>query len=161
MQELPAGLEITVRESTFSPWFAADYRKFKPVPGKDVKNITVPGNLFTLDFSTHPADTLKILEVDFVLTDPQKIHVLVNTPATVMVRVDEQDLFCRFGGDFVPAFHRAQANQLAKVELSGGKHTLTIAVAPANETMKEAPVLFGLAGTNNLWLTDPFRYNLK
>ena len=161
MQELPADLEITVRESSFSPWFAADYRKFNPVPGKDVKNITVPGNYFTLDFTNHPANTLKMLEVDFALTDPQKIRVLVNTSATVMVWVDEQELFCRFGGDFVPAFHRAQANQLADVELSGGKHTLTIAVAPTNENMKEAPILFSLAGTNNLWLTDPFRYNLK
>ncbi|MBO5308019.1 MAG: ADP-ribosylglycohydrolase family protein [Lentisphaeria bacterium] len=155
--QLPAALAITMRESTFGPWFAADYRKFAPVPGSDVRNITVPGNFFTLDFTGQPAETLKMLETDFTLTEKQTVRILVNTPARVMVWLDGKELFCRFGGDFVPAFHRAQANQLAQTELPAGKHTLTIGTAPADEMMKEAPLLFGIAGTDNLWLVDPFR----
>ena len=157
MQDVPAGLGIAMRESFFGPWFPADYRKFSPVAGKDAKNITVPGNLITLDFTDMPAEHLKMLETDFSLEQKQEVRILVNTPARVIVWLDGEELFTRFGGDFVPAFHRSPANQLACLEVSAGKHTLTIGAAPMDENMTAAPLLFGIAGADKLWLVDPFR----
>lgn len=71
--------------------------------------------------------------------------------------MDDEFLFKRDGGEMVPAFHRALANQLAVRDLAAGKHTLTIGVAPACEAMTEARLLFGIAGSDNQWLVDPFR----
>ena len=38
-----------------------------------------------------------------------------------------------------------------------GKHFLTIGVAPANEQMKKAEMLFGISDDRNCWLEDLFR----
>ena len=65
--------------------------------------------------------------------------------------MDDEFLFKRDGGEMVPAFHRALANQLAVRDLAAGK------LAPACEAMTEARLLFGIAGSDNQWLVDPFR----
>ena len=57
----------------------------------------------------------------------------------------------------VPAFHRALRNQICSLELDAGTHTLMIGVAPANEQMKNAEMLFGVSDSDNFWLDNVFR----
>jgi hypothetical protein len=41
--------------------------------------------------------------------------------------------------------------------LDAGTHTLMIGVAPANEQMKNAEMLFGISDSDNFWLDNVFR----
>jgi len=148
--------EIPFKVSYFHPWFAEDFRKFKPVPGADAKEVRVPGNLIELDFTDHPVESLKMMQTEFHLNEAQKIKLLVNTPANMRVWVDGEFCFGRECGSIVPAFHRAFLNQLCELELKAGKHTLTIGVAPTNEQMKKTQMLFGIADIKNFWLDGVF-----
>ena len=74
---------IRAKRSVFCPWFAEDYRKFKPVPAADAKEILLPGNLTTVDFTALPGESLMMLETEFHLTSDRTIRLLVNTPAGV------------------------------------------------------------------------------
>ena len=121
------------------------------------EEITVPGNLFELDFSDLPADSLRMMETEFHLDAPRKVRLLVNTPANMRVWVDGEFRFGRESGPMVPAFHRALLNQMCDLELEAGTHTLTMGFAPACGKMNQAQVLFGLADSRNHWLTDVFR----
>lgn len=152
-----SGFGIPFRRSVFSPWFAADFRKFKPEMREPAEKITVPGNLFELDFAELPHDSLLMMETDFTLQDAGKVRLLVNSPANMRVWVDGEFRFGREYGRMVPAFHRALLNQMCDLELSAGAHTLTMGFAPACGKMKKAEVLFGLANTGNHWLTGAFR----
>ncbi len=148
---------IAFRKSLFSPWFAGDFRKFRPEMTAPAEEITVPGNLFELDFSDLPADSLRMMETEFHLDAPRKVRLLVNTPANMRVWVDGEFRFGRESGPMVPAFHRALLNQMCDLELEAGTHTLTMGFAPACGKMNQAQVLFGLADSRNHWLTDVFR----
>lgn len=147
---------IRFRRSVFRPWFAHDFRKFKPVPADIAEEISFPGNLVNIDFSELPPESLMMLETDFELDADRVAHLLVNTPANVSVWVDGQYCFGRESGEMVPAFHRALMNQFAGLSLSKGRHKLLIGLAPAAEGMKSAELLFGLADENNQWIPNAF-----
>ena len=98
---------IRAKRSVFRPWFAEDYRKFKPVPAADAKEILLPGNLTTVDFTALPGESLMMLETEFHLTSDRTIRLLVNPPANMLVWVDGEFRFGRECGVMVPAFHRA------------------------------------------------------
>ena len=147
---------IRAKRSVFRPWFAEDYRKFKPVPAADAKEILLPGNLTTVDFTALPGESLMMLETEFHLTSDRTIRLLVNTPANMLVWVDGEFRFGRECGVMVPAFHRAPQNQLAELELKAGTHKLVIGLAPASPEMKSAELLFGVADTRNQWIPDAF-----
>ncbi len=148
---------IPFRKSVFFPWFAGDFRKFRPEMTSPAEPVTVPGNLFELDFSDLPADSLLMMETEFQLDAPRKVRLLVNTPANMRVWLDGEFRFGREGGAMVPAFHRALLNQICDLELDAGMHTLTMGFAPACWKMKRTEVLFGLADSRNHWLTGVFR----
>lgn len=148
--------QIRFRYSVFKPWFASDFCKFTPAIAVDAKIFTVPGNLFTVDFSPLPPESLLMLETEFNISADRAVRLLVNTPANMRVWVDGEFCFGRESGRMVPAFHRAQLNQLADLQLIRGKHKLLLGLAPADETMKQAEVLFGLADENNQWIPDAF-----
>lgn len=152
----PAVFAIPAKRSVFHPWFAADFRKFKPAPGEHSENVLLPGNLVTVDFSALPGNSQLILETEFHLDADRKIRLLVSTPANLQVRVDGVFRFGRECGGMLPAFHRAMQNQLAELELAKGVHKLEIALAPADPEMKSAELLFGVADTGNHWLPDAF-----
>lgn len=147
---------IRAKRSVFRPWFAEDYRKFKPVPAADAKEVLLPGNLTTVDFTALPGESLMMLETEFHLTSDRTIRLLVNTPANMLVWVDGESRFGRECGVMVPAFHRAPQNQLAELELKAGTHKLVIGLAPASPEMKSAELLFGVADTRNQWIPDAF-----
>lgn len=149
--------EIPCKVSMFHPWFAEDYRKFSPVLAENPETVILPGNLIELDFSNHPAETLKMMQMEFTLDKAQRVKVQVNTPANMRVWVDGTFCFGRDGGKMVPAFHRALINQLCELDLEAGKHTLLIGVAPADEQMKKAELLFGISDMGNFWLDGVFR----
>lgn len=142
--------------SVFRPWFTADFRKFTPVMAPDSEQIMVPGNLFLVDFTTLPPESLLMLETEFELDADRFMRVLVNTPANMRVWIDGTFCFGRECGNMVPAFHRAPLNQIAELHMSCGKHKLLISLAPTDEEMKQAEVLFGIADENHQWLPDVF-----
>ena len=107
-------------------------KKLAYVLAENAETVILPGNLIELDFSGHPAETLKMMQMEFTLDKAQKVKVQVNTPANMRVWVDGTFCFGREGGKMVPAFHRALINQLCELDLGVGKHTLLIGVAPAN-----------------------------
>ena len=117
----------------------------------------MPGNLIELDFTNHPVESLRIMRTEFRLQKKQLVKVMVNTPANVQVWVDGKFCFGRECGAMVPAFHRALRNQICSLELDAGTHTLMIGVAPANEQMKNAEMLFGISDSDNFWLDNVFR----
>ena len=86
-------------------------------------------------------------------------RLLVNTPANMRVWVDGVRRFGREGGAMIPAFHRAPLNQMADLSLAKGLHTLRIGLAPADEAMRQAELLFGIADENNQWIPGMFRRN--
>ena len=158
--DAPADLSryrIPFRKSVFSPWFAGDFRKFRPEIAVPAEEITVPGNLFELDFTDLPVDSLLMMETEFQLAAPRKVRLLVNTSANMRVWLDGEFRFGRESGPMVPAFHRAQLNQICDLELDAGSHTLTMGFAPSCDEMKKTEVLFGLSDSRNHWLTDVFR----
>lgn len=152
--------QIPCRQSYYQPWFALDYRRFNPQPAADAKEITLPGNLITVDFSQQPGESLQILEIPFKLESARTVRVLVNTPANMLVWIDGKFAFGRDGGPFVPAFHRAHINQLVEINLEGGEHQLRIGLAPANPEMTSAELLFGIADPQNRWIINAF-YDVK
>ena len=148
---------IPFRKSVFSPWFAGDFRKFRPAMAAPIEEISVPGNLFEVDFSDLPADSLLMMETEFTLDSARKVRLLVNTPANMRVWLDNEFRFGREGGPMVPAFHRAQLNQICDLELEAGRHTLTMGFSPVSASMKKAEVLFGVSDSRNQWLAELFR----
>ena len=161
--ELPAPdlaqFRIPFRRSVFRPWFAADFRKFDPAPSPDPEPFLAPGNLFRVDFSDLPPESMLVLETDFMLPADGFARLLVNTPANMRVWVDGVWRFGREGGAMIPAFHRAPLNQMADLSLAKGLHTLRIGLAPADEAMRQAELLFGIADENNQWIPGMFRRN--
>lgn len=144
--------EIPCMESRYSPWFALDFRKFSPQPGNDAKEIRLSGNIVSIDFTNLPPESLHLLEIPFEMPQDQVARVLVNSTADMRVWLDGEYLFGREGGEMLPAFHRAPENQLAILPLSKGLHTLRIGLAPVNEQMKSAPLVFGVADERCFWL---------
>ncbi len=151
-----AEFRIPFRRSVFRPWFTSDFRKFTPSMIPDSERIMVPGNLFTVDFTTLQSESLLMLETEFELDSDCFIRILVNTPANMRVWVDGTFCFGRESGTMIPAFHRAPLNQLTELHMCHGSHKLLIGLAPADEAMKQAEVLFGIADENNQWLPDVF-----
>ena len=98
-----------------------------------------------------------MLETDFTLPADGFARLLVNTPANMRVWVDGVWRFGREGGVMIPAFHRAPLNQMADLFLEKGPHTLRIGLAPADEAMRQAELLFGIADENNHWIPGIFR----
>lgn len=147
---------IPAKRSVFRPWFAADYRKFRPALAADAEEILLPGNLITVNFSDLPGESLLMLETEFHLTASHPVRLLVNTPANMQVWVDGEFRFGRECGAMIPAFHRAPRNQLAEFEFKEGRHKLMIGLAPASPEMKNAELLFGVADTRNHWIPDAF-----
>lgn len=152
----PAAYAIPARRSIFHPWFAADFRKFHPIPMDNPETILLPGSCSTIDFTSLPGNSMWVLEIKFHLERAQKIRLLVSTPANLQVRVDGVFRFGRESGGMLPAFHRAMQNQLAELELEQGTHSLQIALAPASPEMKSAELVFGIADTTNHWLPHAF-----
>jgi len=148
--------QIRARRSVFHPWFALDFRKFKPALAEDAEEILLPGNLVTVDFSDLTPESLLLLETEFELDEDRVVHLLVNTPANLRVWLDGDYCFGRESGDMVPAFHRALLNQFAAPFLKKGRHCLRMGLAPAAEGMKSAEVLFGVADENDQWLPRAF-----
>jgi ADP-ribosylglycohydrolase len=144
--------EISCKVSAYSPWFALDYRKFSPVVKNDAKKIRLPGNIVNVDFTDLPPESLHMMEIPFTMPQTQTARVLVNSTADMRVWLDGEYLFGREGGEMLPAFHRAPANQLEVLTLSKGVHTLRIGLAPVNEQMKSAPLVFGVADEHCFWL---------
>ncbi|MBQ6596730.1 MAG: ADP-ribosylglycohydrolase family protein [Lentisphaeria bacterium] len=149
--------EIPCKVSYFHPWFAADFRRFQPKPAENEETVLLPGNLIELDFTDHPVESLRIMRMEFRLEHQQLVKVMVNTPANMQVWVDGKFCFGRECGPMVPAFHRALQNQICSLDLEAGLHTLMIGVAPANEQMKKAEMLFGISDSDNFWLDNAFR----
>ena len=94
-----------------------------------------------------------MLEIPFQLEREERVRLVVNTPANLLVWVDGTFCFGRNGGAMVPAFHRALINQMADLVLTAGRHRLWIGLAPA---MKRAPLFFGLADVQNQWIPHAF-----
>ncbi len=152
--------EITAEKCFFAPWFAADFEKFKPVFDEEHKEqVKLPGNLFKVDFKDVPNDALVLYRVYFDLERDQEVHVVVNTKARSRVWIDGEYAFGRDGGEFVPAFHRPQLNQIARPTLKAGRHTLVFALAPIGWNREEEcdDVLFGVASKDNQWLVNAGR----
>ena len=98
-----------------------------------------------------------MMETEFTLDSARKVRLLVNTPANMRVWLDNEFRFGREGGPMVPAFHRAQLNQICDLELETGRHTLTMGFSPVSASMKKAEVLFGVSDSRNQWLAELFR----
>lgn len=148
--------EIEMRESVCRPWFALDYRKFKPHMNGNTRTTRAPGNKITVDFSEMQGESLKLLETNFRIDSARKVFVLVNTPAISMVWVDDKLVMAREGGSMVPAFHRTPANQRCELSLTEGSHTLRIGLAPATAEMRKAELVFGISETNSHWIPNAF-----
>ena len=148
--------EIPCRQSFFRPWFASDFRKFAPRPQQGGRRLRLPGNLTEVDFREQPGESLQMLEIPFQLEREERVRLVVNTPANLLVWVDGTFCFGRNGGAMVPAFHRALINQMADLVLTAGRHRLWIGLAPAAPAMKRAPLFFGLADVQNQWIPHAF-----
>lgn len=152
----PREVAIPMKRWIFSPWFPNDFRKFRVELNHAPEEITVPGNLIDIDFSTLPVNSLLILETEFELPEAMKTLIVVNTPAKSIVWVDGVNRFGRDGGVMVPAFHRTPINQRCELDLDAGKHQLRIGLAPINAEMKSTQLLFGVGGTDYHWLANAF-----
>lgn len=148
--------EIPCCQSFFRPWFASDFRKFAPRPQQGGRRLRLPGNLTEVDFREQPGESLQMLEIPFQLEREERVRLVVNTPANLLVWVDGTFCFGRNGGAMVPAFHRALINQMADLVLTAGRHRLWIGLAPAAPAMKRAPLFFGLADVQNQWIPHAF-----
>lgn len=148
--------KIPFKKSVYHPWFARDFRKFKPELSAETTTFSAPGNLFTVDFAELLPESLLMLQTEFVLAKEQVVKVLVNTPANMRVWVDGEFCFGRECGAMVPAFHRALLNQMKTVTLNSGRHTLLIGLAPANPDMKQVELFFGIADEADHWLPGIF-----
>ncbi len=145
---------IRFRRGFCRPWFAYDFRRFRPELAPLDEETTLPGNVVTVDFSSLPPETLLLFETTVTLPADQDVRLLVSTTAHFRAWLDGEPVLGQEGGPFVPAFHRTPANQRKDLRLSAGPHKLRIGLAPASEKMRSAPFAFGLADTASNWLPD-------
>ncbi len=145
---------IRFRRGLCRPWFAYDYRRFRPDLAPLDGETILPGNVATIDFSTLPPESLLLLETTLSLPADREVRLVVSTTADFRAWLDGEPVLGQERGPFVPAFHRTPENQRKDLRLAAGPHKLCIGLAPATESMRAAPFAFGLADTASNWLPD-------
>ncbi len=145
---------IRFKRGVFRPWFSYDFRRFRPDLAILDEDITLSGNVVTIDFDGLPPESLLILETTITLPAEQDVRLMVSTTANFRAWLDGEEILGQECGPFVPAFHRTPANQLKVGRFAAGPHRLRIGLAPAKELMRSAPLAFGVADATSNWLPD-------
>ncbi len=145
---------IRFKRGVFRPWFAYDFRKFRPDLAPLDEEVVLPGNVVTIDFDGLPPESLLMLETTITLPEEMDTRLMVSTSANFHAWLDGEEILGQECGPFVPAFHRTPANQLKIGRLAAGPHKLRIGLAPATDSMRSAPLAFGVADATSHWLPD-------
>jgi ADP-ribosylglycohydrolase len=134
-----------------------------PEPPKDIRDISLPGN-----WGHWPADQwdgpVLWLRYHVRLQTAVAVHLLFNTLEPCRVWFDDQMVICSdSGAPFVPALHRAAADQITRLNPSAGTHTVT-AIIPRPDNKESLQWVIALCDdppdpVERNWLTGVFRFS--
>ena len=155
-QQIPAD-DLEIPGSCFfaTKLFAGNFTRY-PEKTSDAADVVFSGNYVEIDFTTHKPDCYAIYEMEFTVEEDALYKVMVSTSAGMRVWVDEKFAFGQESGVLLASFHRAPLNQIAALQLSAGKHKLSIGVTPVDDSMTQAPLVFGIGGVDDQYIVSAF-----